>query len=123
MYYLSIDTVLSAAHFLEGYEGDCAKIHGHNWKIRITVKTNKLDKVGMGLDFKAIKDCSWQVLGKYDHHCLNEIAPFNKINPTAENLAKFLYDEITRLLPESIAMHKISLWETENYLVEYMNES
>lgn len=119
MYYLSIDTSFSAAHFLRGYEGNCSLIHGHNWKIRVTIKTTRLDEVGMGLDFKDIKDLSWQVCGKYDHQCINDIEPFNELNPTAENLAKFFFDEIGKLLPDQIEMHKISLWETENYLVEY----
>lgn len=119
MYYLSIDTMLSAAHFLRGYDGNCSKIHGHNWKIRITVKTDQLNDIGIGLDFNEIKELSWQIFKSYDHLCINDVPPFDKINPTAENLARHFYEQIDKLLPAHVKMHKISLWETENFLVEY----
>ena len=119
MYNLSIETMLSAAHLMRNYEGACSRLHGHNWKIKVEVSADKLNEAGMTIDFKDLEDISNQVISKFDHQYFNEIAPFDKINPTAENLARYFYREIAKLLPENIKMSKISLWETKNYLVEY----
>ena len=123
MYYLSIETYISAAHQLNDYQGNCALLHGHNWKIKVQVKTDILDKVGMGLDFKDLKEITWKVAGKFDHQIINKIPPFDKMNPTAEHLSKYFYDEIGKLLPQHIKVNKIYLWETDKYLVEYCEES
>jgi 6-pyruvoyltetrahydropterin/6-carboxytetrahydropterin synthase len=119
MYYLSIETTISAAHRLEGYTGNCSILHGHNWKIKVKVKTDVLDNVGMGLDFKDLKELTWKVVGKFDHQTINNIPPFDKMNPTAEHLAKYMYEEINQLLPKHIQVDRISLWETEKYMAEY----
>jgi 6-pyruvoyltetrahydropterin/6-carboxytetrahydropterin synthase len=102
MYYLSIETTISAAHRLEGYTGNCSILHGHNWKIKVKVKTNVLDNVGMGLDFKDLKELTWKVVGKFDHQTI-----------------KYMYEEINQLLPKHIQVDRISLWETEKYMAEY----
>ena len=119
MYILSIETMISAAHRLREYEGNCVRLHGHNWKIRVEVKTDTLNNLGMGIDFKDLADLAWQVIGRFDHQEINTIPPFDQMNPTAENLARYFYEEIGRLLPEPILMHKIALWETDKYRVEY----
>ncbi|HGY56797.1 MAG TPA: 6-carboxytetrahydropterin synthase QueD [Caldithrix abyssi] len=119
MYILSIETMISAAHRLREYDGNCVRIHGHNWKIRVEVKTDTLNELGMGIDFKELTDLSWQVVGRFDHQEINSIPPFDTMNPTAENLARYFYQEIGKLLPPPIRMHKISLWETDKYMVEY----
>ena len=119
MYKLSVETSFSAAHFLNDYEGPCSRIHGHNWKIQVTVASGQLDNSGMVIDFKDLKDLAWQVAGRFDHQMINKVSPFDRINPTAENLSKYLYHEIGRLLPPHIKMDTIRLWETDNYLLEY----
>ncbi len=119
MYRLSIQTNISAAHLIRGYKGPCARLHGHNWKLKVDVTASVLNEIGMAIDFKDLKEITWKIAGRYDHQNFNEIAPFDKINPTAENVAKYFFEEIDRLLPEGIKMAKISLWETEKYLVEY----
>jgi len=119
VYTLSIETAISSAHLLRDYEGPCSRIHGHNWKIRVEVSTNELDKHGIGIDFLDLKKITWQVVGPFDHNSFNEIPPFDKLNPTAENIVKYFYDEIEKLLPSGIIMKLIRLWETEKYAVEY----
>lgn len=119
MHRLSIETVISAAHLLRDYDGNCSRLHGHNWKIKVEVNASQLDNIGMAIDFKDLKDLSWQVAGKFDHQIINEIAPFDKINPTAENLSQYFYREIAKLLPAEIKMSRILLWETDKYMVEY----
>ena len=119
MYKLSALLNFSAAHYLNAYNGDCARLHGHNWKILVEVSANDLDASGMAMDFKDLNDVAWKVIGKFDHQVVNEVEPFNKINPTAENLARYFYEAIKSNLPEKVEMIKIGLWETEKYLVEY----
>lgn len=119
MYRLSIQTSISAAHFLNNYDGNCALLHGHNWKIQVEVCSEQVDKAGMVIDFKDLKDITWQVAGKFDHHVFNETPPFDKENPTAENISRYLYNEIGKLLPAHVKMDRIRLWETDNYSIEY----
>ncbi len=119
MYRLQIQTSISAAHFLKEYDGNCSVLHGHNWKIEVAVKSEQVDKVGMVIDFKDLKEITWRVAGKYDHRVFNEVAPFDKQNPTAENISKHFYQEIGALLPADVKMDRIRLWETENYSIEY----
>ena len=119
MYFLSVELNISAAHYLREFEGDCQRIHGHNWKIRVEVKGEKLDNVGMAMDFKELKDVSEKVIMKYDHQSLNDVPPFDKMNPTAENIARYFYEQIAKELPDHISMSKISIWETEKYRLDY----
>jgi len=119
MYQLSIQNSFSAAHILREYKGNCARLHGHNWKVKVDVSSEELNEVGMAIDFKDLTDISWQVIGKFDHQNINEIEPFNRINPSAENLARYFYIEIAKLLPDKINIQKISIWEVDKYLVEY----
>ena len=119
MYKLSIESNISAAHRLRDYNGPCARVHGHNWKIRVEVTANQLNEVGIAIDFSDLKKITWQVIGPFDHNDFNEIAPFDKLNPTAENIARFFYHEINKLLPEGISLALIEIWETDKYRVAY----
>ncbi|MCD6377027.1 MAG: 6-carboxytetrahydropterin synthase QueD [Caldisericaceae bacterium] len=119
MYQLSIDLMISASHQLRGYQGPCQRIHGHNWKVQVVIQSDTLNSIGMVIDFKDLTDLAWQVVGKFDHQMLNEIEPFNKINPTAENMSRYFFKEIARLLPSGVKMKAIRLWETPKYMVEY----
>jgi len=119
MYKLSTRTMISAAHVLRDYDGPCARLHGHNWTVKVDVLAEQLNKVGLAIDFKDIDLIVQKVVGRFDHQNFNEIAPFDKINPTAENIARYFYHEIKTHLPAAIRLDKVSIWETENYLVEY----
>lgn len=119
MFRLSSIKMISAAHVLRDYEGPCARLHGHNWNVKIEVISNQLNKVGFCIDFRDLDDILWKVIGPFDHNNFNEFAPFDKINPTAENIAKYFYYEVQKILPEKVNLEKISVWETDNYLVEY----
>lgn len=119
MYKLSTHLNFSSAHYLNNYNGNCAQLHGHNWKVRVEVSARELNETGMALDFKNLNDLAWRIIGKFDHQVINEVEPFDKVNPTAENLARFLFKEIAKTLPKNIKIEKIGLWETEKYLVEY----
>lgn len=119
MHNISIETSISAAHLLRDYEGPCSRLHGHNWKIRVEVSSTKLDKHGIAIDFLELKNITWQVIGPFDHNNFNEIPPFDNLNPTAENIVKYFFDEIEKLLPNFTSLNSIQLWETEKYAVEY----
>ncbi len=119
-YTLKIITEFASAHSLRNYPGECRRLHGHNWKVEVEIVANKLDRLGMVIDFKTVKSTTKAVTDQLDHHYLNEIKPFDKINPTAENIAAFLYKALSEELnDEAIQVKAITLWETERASVHY----
>ena len=113
----------AAAHLLRDYDGVCNRLHGHNWKVEVQVTASTLDSVGMGMDFKVIKDATRALIGKLDHRNLNEIPPFDKINPTAENISAYLYKELSDTLnTDGIKVSTVTLWETDRACVTYSED-
>ena len=88
MYELVVHKTFAAAHNLRGYEGECEKLHGHNWKVEVTLKSEKLNGLGMVMDFKIVKKTLEGILSRFDHSYLNELEEFNQENPTTENVSK-----------------------------------
>ena len=122
-YLLRIVTDFAAAHSLRGYPGECSRLHGHNWKLEVEVLATALDEVGMGVDFKSIKSAARNAIERLDHQYLNELAPFDKINPTAENIAAHLYQGLSSLLnTKTVRVAAITLWETDRASVRYTEE-
>lgn len=119
VYKAFVETGFSAAHQLKGYKGSCGELHGHTWKVRVVVETDSLDEIGMTIDFKDLKVKADYVVSKFDHCCLNQIAPFDTKNPTAENIASYIYIELKEILPEGINVSEVIVWESENYGVRY----
>lgn len=110
----------AAAHTLNGYPGDCARMHGHNWKIEVQVRGSKLNEIGMVIDFKEIKRHAKEVVKELDHTYLNEHPHFKELNPTAENIAVYLFHEIQkRIANPDIKMHSITVWENDRNCVIY----
>lgn len=119
-YTLRIHTDFASAHTLRDYPGACARMHGHNWKVEVEVAAHDLDKIGMGVDFKVIKEAAREVAGRLDHRYLNDVEPFTRTNPTAENIAAFFYRELSaKLNSPRIRVHAVTLWETERACVRY----
>lgn len=122
-YTMKILLDFAAAHLLRNYEGVCNRLHGHNWKVEVLVTATKLDDVGMGMDFKVIKDATRDLIGKLDHRNLNDIPPFDKINPTAENISEYLYSELSNELnADGIKVSAVTLWETDRACVTYSED-
>ena len=122
-YDLKIVTDFASAHTLRDYPGDCSRMHGHNWKVEVEVKATQLDQVGMGIDFKVMKQAARDIAKKLDHHYLNDIAPFTEQNPTAENIARYFYDELTAMInSDHVSVNAVTLWETERACVRYSQE-
>src|SRR6202023_1372863 len=93
MFEATVDDTFAAGHYLRNYKGKCENPHGHNYKIRVTLAGAELDKAGLLLDFKDLREVMKYVIERLDHQMINEIEPFTVINPSAENLAKYFYDE------------------------------
>lgn len=123
LYTLKIVTDFAAAHFLRNYDGKCARLHGHNWKIELEVKATSLNEVGMGIDFQDMKTELKGLLGGLDHYNLNDIPPFDQINPTAENLATFIYQRMAAQIDdERVKVSAVTVWETERACVRYSED-
>ena len=119
-YQLKIVTDFASAHTLRDYPGACSRMHGHNWKVELEVVASSLDNIGMGIDFKEIKKCTRQVTAELDHRYINEIKPFDEINPTAENIAAYIYNGVSELInSDRIRVESVTLWETERACVKY----
>jgi 6-pyruvoyltetrahydropterin/6-carboxytetrahydropterin synthase len=113
----------AAAHRLRGYQGDCEQLHGHNYKVEIEVRATGLDEVGMGIDFRAIRVAAREVVAVLDHRLLNDIPPFTELNPTAENIAVYVYEQLGRTLNQAQArVHAVTIWETDRDSVRYCLE-
>jgi 6-pyruvoyltetrahydropterin/6-carboxytetrahydropterin synthase len=95
-YELMVETAFDAAHQLVGYDGPCEKLHGHTWKVQVFIKGNKLNKLGMLIDFKEVKLMVQFAVSKLDHTNLNTIPYFRKVNPTSENVAKYIFDQVSK---------------------------
>lgn len=122
-YSMKIVTDFAAAHLLRGYDGPCSRLHGHNWKVEVEVIARALDEVGMGLDFKVIKDNTRRLIGELDHRNLNDIPPFDSVNPTAENIAAHLYRGLSDALNDGrVQVNAVTLWETERACVRYTED-
>jgi 6-pyruvoyltetrahydropterin/6-carboxytetrahydropterin synthase len=119
MYRVSIETHFDSAHQLNGYPGACGRLHGHRWRIQVEVETEQLDPVSISVDFKELSVWTDSILERFDHQYLNEVPPFDKINPTAENLSKHVFEELARLLPAGVRMGKVTVWESDKYAVSY----
>jgi len=119
MYEIKVRSSFSAAHNLRNYRGKCENLHGHNWNIEATFAHKSLGKDGMAVDFKEAKSLLKSVLEKFDHSYLNETGAFKKSNPTSENMAKLIYDEIKR---KNKHIASVSVWENEGSCATYREE-
>ena len=116
MYKIKVESTFSSAHNLRGYHGKCEALHGHNWKVEVSVAGDKLDKAGMVLDFKLLKKKLNEILEKLDHRYLNDIAYFKKINPTSENISEYIFQNIHRQIPQVCA---VTVWENNTSCATY----
>lgn len=116
MYTIKVESGFSSAHNLRDYKGKCEALHGHNWKVEAEVAKEELDKTGMVVDFHYLKNELNNILEKLDHKYLNETAYFKKVNPTSENMAKYIYDQM-RLQIENVV--SVTVWENNTSCARY----
>ena len=120
MFELVIKGDFAAAHHLRNYHGKCENLHGHNYLVEIYVSQKRLNKQGMVIDFNVLKSLLDEVLGEFDHKYLNDLKDFNKLNPTAENIAFVIHREFTRKLPKPMHL-KVCVWESTRTGASYYN--
>ncbi len=118
-YEMTIKGHFDAAHTLPGYDGPCRFLHGHTWEVEATVVGEKLDSVGIVYDFKALKKDLNALLENFDHRYINDVPPFDTLNPTAENLARVLFYELQKTFPPTIKLREMILWESPSAKVVY----
>jgi 6-pyruvoyltetrahydropterin/6-carboxytetrahydropterin synthase len=123
MYEVTVEDSFAAGHYLREYKGKCENPHGHNYKVRVTLAGATLDKAGLLLDFKDLKEVMKHVIDRLDHQMLNEIEPFIVLNPSAENLARYFYDETNGRLKAvtsgRVTVKDVTIWETDTTTARY----
>ena len=120
MYKLSVTDSFSAAHRLCGYEGACSNLHGHNWTVRVALTAQKLDDIGMAMDFGHIKALLKEITDELDHAYLNDLPGFKDINPTSENLARHIFERMQKSLADpTIQVAEVEICESPSSSVVY----
>jgi 6-pyruvoyltetrahydropterin/6-carboxytetrahydropterin synthase len=116
MFEVSVEQTFAAGHALRNYKGACENVHGHNFKIQVTIEGQELDQTGMLVDFLDVKQAMGAVIARLDHKFLNDVPPFDVKNPSAENIAEYFYEELTSGLvsnPVPVRVREVKVWETD----------
>jgi len=116
MFEVSVDETFSSGHALRGYKGKCENVHGHNYKVRVTLAGPELDSIGLLYDFVHLKQAIQGVIRTLDHRFLNDFAPFDTVNPSAENIARHIYEEISKQMKtvaNGAEISQVTVWETD----------
>lgn len=123
MYEVTVEELFAAGHYLRNYHGKCEKPHGHNYKVRVTLAGRELDKAGLLLDFKDLREVMKHIIDRLDHQMINDIAPFTELNPSAENLAKYFFDETNGRLKTvtqgRVFIKDVTIFETDTTTATY----
>jgi 6-pyruvoyltetrahydropterin/6-carboxytetrahydropterin synthase len=121
MFEVTIEQTFAAGHALRNYHGKCENVHGHNYRCQVTVEGKQLDHVGLLVDFVALKKSVQAVIDRLDHQWLNDFPPFDVLNPSAENIAKYIYDEVLSgiVMAPGARLESVRLWETDTSYATY----
>lgn len=121
MYEIQVSSAFEAAHYIRGYEGKCARLHGHNWIVESVVHGDKLDNLGMLIDFRILKAELKKILDDFDHRFLNELETFTEENPTAENLARKIFQRLSKskIFSDTTKLYAVKVHESPNSCVMY----
>ena len=123
MYEVTVEAGFSSGHYLRNYRGKCENPHGHNYKVRVTLAGKELDKAGLLLDFKELREVMKDVIDRLDHQMINDLEPFTALNPSAENLAKYFYDQANLKLDQvsrgRVRVKNVTVYETDTTTATY----
>ena len=120
MYQISVEQHFDAAHFLRGYQGKCEALHGHSFRVVVKIKSSVVNDIGLAYDFVALKQHLESILTRFDHTCLNEVPPFDKINPSSENIATTIYNELRpKLAGAPVLLSCVEVWESPQSGIAY----
>jgi 6-pyruvoyltetrahydropterin/6-carboxytetrahydropterin synthase len=122
MFQVSVEETFSSGHALRGYKGKCENVHGHNYRVQVTLEGPQLDSIGLLIDFTQLKQVIRGIIKRLDHQFINDLEPFTTVNPSAENMAKYFYDEVSsqlKDLPPGAHVTDIVIWETDTASARY----
>ena len=120
MYQISVEQHFDAAHFLRGYRGKCEALHGHRFRVVVKISAAEVNDIGLAYDFTDLKQHLRDILVRFDHTCLNDVPPFDKINPSSENIAATVYNELQpRLAGAPVSLDVAEVWESPESRVAY----
>lgn len=123
MYEVTVEDTFSSGHYLRNYKGKCERPHGHNYRVRVTLSGEELDHAGLLLDFKDLKEVLRPVINYLDHQMMNELEPFTVINPSAENIAKYFFDQtnvhLSGVTSGRVRVKDVTIWETDTTTARY----
>ncbi len=124
MFEVSVDYTFAAGHALRGYKGKCENVHGHNYKVQVIVAGEQLDSTGLLIDFVDLRRAIKGLVERLDHRFLNDLAPFDRVNPSAENIAKYFNDELEPQIGQrGLKVQAITVWETDTTSATYRPNS
>jgi 6-pyruvoyltetrahydropterin/6-carboxytetrahydropterin synthase len=124
MFEISVEETFAAGHALREYHGKCENVHGHNYRVRVTLAGERLNRIGLLVDFVEVKRILRAAIERLDHQFLNDVAPFDKLNPSAENMALYFYEEMNKGLGEGnheqpVRVEEVKIWETDTATATY----
>jgi 6-pyruvoyltetrahydropterin/6-carboxytetrahydropterin synthase len=124
MFEVSVEETFAAGHALRGYHGKCENVHGHNYRVRVLIAGEALDAAGLLVDFVDLKQILRAIIEKLDHRFLNDVPPFDELNPSAENMARYFHQEMSRRLdgaarPNPVRVAEVKIWETDTATATY----
>ena len=119
MYRISVEQHFDAAHFLRGYRGKCEALHGHRFQVVVRIESAGLNDIGIAYDFADLKQHLEGILARFDHTCLNEVPPFDRINPSSENIARTIYESLQPRLMPPVSLSSVEVWESPQTRVSY----
>ncbi len=121
MFEVSVEQTFAAGHALRNYKGKCENVHGHNYRVRITMQGDQLDSTGLLVDFLDVKSLIGGVVDYLDHQFINDLPPFDELNPSAENIAKYFYDRVSGGLKSEVPVRvsEVTIWETDTSSAVY----
>lgn len=123
MFELRVKVDFAAAHHLQGYPGDCARPHGHNWVVEIFARSTRLDSIGMAMDFRDLKSAAKELIAVWDHQDLNQLEDFRERNPSAEEIAVLAYERLSKRLDTSDTwIDRVTVWENDRCSATYFDE-
>lgn len=119
MYQVSVEQHFDAAHYLRDYHGKCEQLHGHRFKVVVHLRAEKLNEIGLAYDFVELKRHLADVLAKFDHTCINDVPPFDKINASSEHIAATIYQRLKPKLPKEVTLASVEVWESPLTYITY----
>lgn len=123
MFTLMVETKFASAHQLRGYKGKCENLHGHSWKVEVFVTAHKLNEIDLAMDFTDLKRIANDIVAPLDHACLNAIPPFTDINPSSENIARWIFDTLKeRLNGFDVKAKAVTVWESDSASATYTED-